>query len=78
MFCTASRFAAGAVFALCLFSGGVPVSAANAVEATISGLTVRIDADSGSILQMSYPDAGTMLEAVPKDTEVAMYEITPR
>lgn len=40
-------------------------SAAKTVDATLNGLRLTFDADSGSILEMSYPGPGTLLESTP-------------
>lgn len=38
----------------------------NEVQATLNGLQVSIDAESGSILRLSYPGPGNLLEALPE------------
>ena len=66
---SAMKCVIGAALALYLISGGVSVSA-GVIEATLNRLSVKIDADTGSIVQMSYPGVGTMLDAVPKDAGI--------
>ena len=41
---------------------------AKTVEATLNGLTIKLDSETGGILKMSYDGPGTMLEASPDET----------
>ena len=45
-------------------------SAAKTVDATLNGLQLTIDADSGSILKMAYPGPGTLLESSPDNASI--------
>lgn len=54
------------LIALMLISGGI--SMGKTVEATLNGLTITLDSDTGGIVKMSYPGPGTMLEASPGET----------
>lgn len=45
-------------------------SAAKTVEATLNGLQLSIDADTGSILRMVYPGPGTLLESSPDKASI--------
>lgn len=52
---TLAIFAAAAILA-------TSASAAKTVDATLNGLQISVDADTGSILRMEYPGPGVMLE----------------
>lgn len=45
-------------------------AAAMTTNATLNGLSIDIDSDSGSILAMSYPGVGTMLQASPGENSI--------
>jgi len=55
----------GWLLALAFPAPGAPSRSAEpaTVEANLHGLAITLDADSGSLLRLSYPEVGTMLEA---------------
>ncbi|MBN1491276.1 MAG: hypothetical protein JXA69_15290 [Phycisphaerae bacterium] len=52
----------GIMMLVCAFLGTTPVSAEGVVEANLNGLTLVLDADTGSIVEMSYPGVGKMID----------------
>src|SRR5437870_4418820 len=66
------------LLAFALFGGSLASAAPQTIEATLCGLKITLDQETGSILELNYPGPGRILQTIPERSSLVdlAYPIT--